>query len=546
MHHLRASAVAAALLSLAVTATPASADVKNGRLIEVFHGITHRRRRVPRARGRPRAGAARDDRHRRGRQAHGRPAGFFEVNPTSAAPTASTARRPTSCRATRAHELVDGEADADADVLRLRDVAHEAPVADPATGRITASATPACRAPRRRGRGRGPHPPGRRLGGPGRRRPQGLAHAGGHRAGRHVRRDLRGRVGRRPGRGRERRRSPRSGATPRCRRSPCSTACPTAPAGAAATTAVTSVSPRVINAASDGLVTVSGPYADGVDAVSVSRRRAAELAGGIWTATVDASGEEDGTVSLPVVFSGPAAPPAQAATVDQGHRRPGGAHGRPGPAAPTPAQTLHRAPAASTDPLTSSASRRAPHRDAAYAGSISVTAARTIRRGEPSTPPATSVPPRRRFASPSSRAAPQVLVQDVVREVERVRRPGARAAQADRARRVAAPAPLRRRRAELGRRITLAAAPRRRASGSGGAAGLHPVAHRERSRRDGKLIAERTLKRGGGAYSHALKLTRKGAYQVTLQPIGRARRRRRRRRSLQSCLGSVRPAASAP
>ena len=38
-----------------------------------------------------------------------------------------------------------------------------------------------------------------------------------------------------------------------------------------------------------------------------------------------------------------------------------------------------------------------------------------------------------------------------------------------------------------------------------------------RIRRDGKLIAKRTVTRGGGAYSHALKLTRKGAYQVTLQ-----------------------------
>ena len=37
-------------------------------------------------------------------------------------------------------------------------------------------------------------------------------------------------------------------------------------------------------------------------------------------------------------------------------------------------------------------------------------------------------------------------------------------------------------------------------------------------RRDGKLIAKRTVTRGAGAYSHALKLTRKGAYQVTLQP----------------------------
>src|SRR5215207_1575284 len=135
MHHLRASAVAAALLSLAVTATPASADVKNGRLIEVFHGINYIG-----VDGFPEGADVRVEVLRNGTligEATKRTdaSGFFEINHVGG----------TDCFDTQTPDILPGDVVRttvvddleDTDSTLVRDVVNDAPVVDRATGTIT-------------------------------------------------------------------------------------------------------------------------------------------------------------------------------------------------------------------------------------------------------------------------------------------------------------------------------------------------------------------------------------------------------------------------
>jgi hypothetical protein len=510
MHHLRAAAVAAALLSLAVTATPASADVKNGRLIEVFHGINYigvdgfparEDVRVQVLRGTTVIGEAvkRTD-----------AGGFFEVNHVGGA----------DCFDGKTPDILPGDVvrttlvddTDDTDSTLVRDVVHEAPVADPATGRITVAGharVPGTTTPLDAVEVRLNHPGGDWDASDADGRKDWRTQAVIAQDGTFV--------------------ATFEGASAADLVAVESAEVATewsnaavseitvfdglsdGACGAAATTAVTSVSPRVINAASDGLVTVSGPYADGVDAVTVDGEPAG-LAGGTWTATVDVSAKEDGTVSLPVVFSGPAAPPAQTATVTKDTVAPAAPTADLAPGTYASAQTLHLSAGGEQIRYTTDGSA-AGATSQAYAGPISVTAARTVRAV--AVDAAGNVGPEASFAYDIRPPAPQVVVQDVVREVRVVdQAPPARPVTT---RPVSRPAPLRIAGLSYGRRITLATAAKK---------GFRirmvlPAGTRSLTvsiRRDGKLIAKRTITRGGGAYSHALKLTRKATYQVTLQP----------------------------
>ena len=307
MQPLRASALAAALLALGATAAPASADVKSGRLIEAFHGINYigvdgfpanEDVLVEVVRGTTVIGhtTKRTDRD-----------GFFEVNHVGGS----------DCFDTQTPDILPGDVvrttvvddPQDKDSALVRDVVNEAPVVDAATGDITVSgharvpgtATPLDAIEVR------------------------LNHPGGtwDASGANSRKDWRVQaaiaadgsfVATFSGGSADDLQAVQNAEVASEWVNAAGTeitvfdglsdgAC-----GPAATTAVTSVSPALVNAASDGIVTVSGPYADGVDGVTVDGVEAT-LAGGSWTVQVDVSGRPDGTVSLPVVYSGPTAPP---------------------------------------------------------------------------------------------------------------------------------------------------------------------------------------------------------------------------------------------
>jgi hypothetical protein len=514
MHHLRASALAATLLSLAVTASPASADVKSGRLIESFHGINYvgvdgfpanEDVLVEVVRGTTVIGHAtkRTDRD-----------GFFEINHVGG----------DDCFDTQTPDILPGDVvrttvvddPEDTDSMLVRDVVNDAPVVDPATGDITVSGharVPGTTTPLDAIEVRLNHPGGTwdANGADGRKdwRVQADIAADGSF------------VATFSGGSADDLQAVQSAEVASEWINAAGTeitvfdglsdgAC-----GPAATTAVTSVSPAVVNAASDGMVTVSGAYADGIEGVLVGDVDAT-LAGGTWTARVDVSDEPEGIVTLPVTFSGPTAPPQQTATVRKDTVAPAAPTSDLAPGVYPAAQSVHLGAGGEEIRYTTDGTP-ATATSARYAGAIVVTASRTVRAV--AIDAAGNVGPEATFAYTIQPPEPQVVVQEIVRTVPAVdQAPPVTTPRP--ATKPAAPKPtLRITGLSYGRTVKLATV----ASKGMRIKMVLPAGTRSLDvsiRRDGKLIARRTKTSRAGAYAHALKLTRKGAYTVVLRPLG--------------------------
>jgi hypothetical protein len=191
------------------------------------------------------------------------------------------------------------------------------------------------------------------------------------------------------------------------------------PCGAATTTAVTSISPNIVNAAGAGLVTVSGLYDPaGVDGITVDGQDATLVASnGTWSAQIDVSGRPDGTIDLPVVYSGAAAPAKQVATMRKDTAAPGQVTSDLESGSYAGAQTIHltgeNQVRYTTDGSTPTATSHL------YSGAISVTSSRTIKAlaidaaGNPG-PVATFM---YTIANPSSSPPPQIITRTVIQPV---------------------------------------------------------------------------------------------------------------------------------
>jgi hypothetical protein len=151
------------------------------------------------------------------------------------------------------------------------------------------------------------------------------------------------------------------------------------PCGAATTTAITNVAPGIINAAGDGLVTVSGLYApSGVNGITVDGVDATlEAATGTWSAQLDLAGRPEGTIDLPVVYTGAAAPAAQTATVRKDTVAPGPVSSDFASGTYVGAQTIHLT-GENQVRYTTDGSTPTPTSQP-YSGAINVTSTRTIK-----------------------------------------------------------------------------------------------------------------------------------------------------------------------
>ena len=148
------------------------------------------------------------------------------------------------------------------------------------------------------------------------------------------------------------------------------------PCGAATTTAITNISPGVVNAAGNAIVTVSGLFASGVSGITVDGQDAV-MASGTWSAEVDVSGKPEGTINLPVVYEGATAPAQQVATVRKDTVAPGAVTSDLASGTYAGAQTIHltgeNQVRYTTDGSTPTAASQL------YGGAINVTSTRTIK-----------------------------------------------------------------------------------------------------------------------------------------------------------------------